>query len=117
MKSLIQKLVETPGPSGYESQVREVVRAETEPFADDIRVDNLGNLIVRKGEKKPDGQRIMLAAHLDEIGVIVTHLDDHGFARFLPVGAVRPGACLGSRLRFLNGAWGVIGSGAPQRCE
>ena len=110
MKSLIQKLVETPGPSGYEAQVRSVVRAEVEPFADDVRVDNLGNLIVRKGNKKPDGLRIMLAAHIDEIGVIITHIDEHGFARFLPVGGARAAACLGGRLRFLNSACGVIGS-------
>jgi endoglucanase len=110
MKSLIQKLVETPGPSGFEAQVRSVVRAEVEPFADDIRVDNLGNLIVRSGDKKPEGLRIMLAAHIDEIGVIITHIDDHGFARFLAVGGVRAAACLGSRVRFLNGAGGVIGS-------
>ncbi|OGO39542.1 MAG: aminopeptidase [Chloroflexi bacterium RBG_16_57_11] len=110
MKPLIQKLVETPGPSGYEAQVRSVVRAEVEPFADDVRVDNLGNLIVRKGDKQPDGLRIMLAAHIDEIGVIITHIDDSGFARFLPVGGVRAAGCLGSRLRFLNGACGVIGS-------
>lgn len=110
MKALIQKLVETPGPSGYEAQVRSVVRAEVEPFADEVRVDNLGNLIVRKGEKKPDGLRIMLAAHIDEIGLIVTHIDDHGFVRFLPVGTVRAAACPTSRVQFLNGALGVIGS-------
>lgn len=109
MKSLIQKLVETPGPSGYEAQIRAVVRAEIETLADDVSVDNLGNLIVRKGEKIPAGLRIMLAAHIDEIGIIATHIDEHGFVRFLPVGAVRPAACLGSRVRFLNGAIGVIG--------
>jgi putative aminopeptidase FrvX len=109
MKSLIQKLVETPGPSGYETQVRTLVRAEIESMADEVRVDNLGNLIVRMGEKGPDGLRIMLAAHIDEIGLIATYIDDRGFARFLPVGGVRPAACLGSRVRFLNGAAGVIG--------
>lgn len=110
MKSLIQKLVETPGPSGYEAQIRAVVRAEIESLADEVHVDNLGNLIVRKGEKGPAGQRIMLAAHIDEIGLIATHIDDRGFARFLPVGVVRPAACLGSRVRFLNSAAGVIGA-------
>ena len=55
MKSLIQKLVETPGPSGSEYKIREVVRAEVAPFADEIRVDSLGNLIVRKGQKSGDG--------------------------------------------------------------
>ena len=109
MKSLIQKLVETPGPSGYEAQVRALVRAEIEPLADGVRVDNLGNLIVRKGQKGPDGLRIMLAAHIDEIGLIVTHIDERGFARLLPVGGVRPATCPGNRVRFLNGAAGVIG--------
>jgi endoglucanase len=85
------------------------VRAEVEPLADEVRVDSLGNLIVRKGEKSPNGLRIMLAAHIDEIGIIATHIDDRGFVRFLPVGGVRPAACLGSRVRFLNGSAGVIG--------
>jgi putative aminopeptidase FrvX len=106
MKSLIQKLVETTGPSGYESQVRDVIRAEVEPYADEIRVDALGNLIVRKGQT---GKKIMLAAHMDEIGVIVTHIDEKGFARFTSLGGVRAKNLPGSRVRFLNGAGGVIG--------
>lgn len=106
MKSLIQKLVETTGPSGYESQVRDVIRAEVEPYAAEIRVDALGNLIVRKGQT---GKKIMLAAHMDEIGVIVTHIDEKGFARFTSLGGVRAKNLPGSRVRFLNGAGGVIG--------
>ena len=54
MKALLQKLVETPGPSGYEKRLREVVRQEVEPFADELRVDALGNLIVRRG---PDSRQ------------------------------------------------------------
>ncbi len=109
MKSLIKKLVETVGPSGYESKVREVVRAEIEPYADEIRVDAMGNLIVRKGEKKENGQRVMLSAHLDEIGIMVTHVDKNGFARFTTIGGVHPRTLYGSRVRFLNGTSGVIG--------
>ncbi len=109
MKSLIQKLVETPGPSGYETQIRSVVRAEVEPFVDEVYVDNLGNLVARKGRKSQDGLKIMLAAHMDEIGVIATHIDDSGYVRFLPIGGVRPATCPGNRVRFLNGAPGVIG--------
>ena len=53
MKLLIQKLVEAPGPSGYESQVRDLVKAEIEPLVDELWVDQLGNLIARKGQSKP----------------------------------------------------------------
>ncbi len=109
MKSLIKKLVETCGPSGYESAVREVTKAEVEKLADSISVDALGNLIVRKGKKAADGMRIMLSAHMDEIGVIVTHVDKKGFVRFTTIGGVRPHTCFGSRVRFLNGVSGVIG--------
>ncbi len=109
MKSLIKKLVETVGPSGYELKVREVVRDEIESFADEIRVDAMGNLIVRKGEKRENGKRIMLSAHMDEIGIMVTHVDKNGFARFATIGGVHPRTLYGSRVRFLNGTIGVIG--------
>jgi endoglucanase len=108
MKALIQKLVETPGPSGYEAQIRAVVQAEIAPYADSIQVDALGNLIARKGARQADGLKIMLAAHIDEIGVIVTHIDENGFLRFTAIGGVYPRNCIGGRVRFLNGAQGVI---------
>lgn len=110
MKSLIQKLVEIPGPSGHETQVRDVLREELQGLADEIRIDNMGNMIVRKGQRSGKGLRIMLSAHIDEIGVMVTHVDERGFLRFLPLGGVRPHSCLGGRIRFMNGVMGVIGS-------
>lgn len=109
MKALIQKLVKTPGTSGYESLIRDVIRSEVEALVDHVRVDNLGNLIARKGVQTPDGIKVMLSAHIDEIGVMVTHIDENGFARFIPIGAVRPHTCPGGRVQFLNGANGVIG--------
>jgi endoglucanase len=109
MKSLIQKLVEIPAPSGYETQMRAAVRAEIEPLADEVWVDNLGNLIARLGQPDRGGLKIMLAAHLDEIGIMATHIEENGFIRFMPVGAVFPRYCPGARVRFLNGAHGVIG--------
>lgn len=109
MKALIQKLVESVGPSGFETAVRNLVRAEVESLADEVRVDALGNLIARKGSKAEGGQRIMLAAHIDEIGVMVTHVDENGFARFTTIGGVRPHTCYGGRVRFVNGVQGVIG--------
>lgn len=109
MKSLIKKLVETASPSGYEAPIRAVVRAEVEPLADEISVDALGNLIVRKGSAGPGGLKIMLSAHMDEIGVIATHIDENGYVRFTTIGGVRPHTCYGGRVRFLNGTAGVIG--------
>jgi putative aminopeptidase FrvX len=108
MKQLIQKLVETPSPSGYEAQIRSVVQAEIAPYTDAMQVDALGNLIAQKGQGGADGIKIMLAAHIDEIGVMVTHVDENGFVRFTTLGGVRPYTCVGGRVRFLNGATGVI---------
>jgi len=110
MKPLIQKLTETFSPSGYESVVREIIRDEVKPFADEIRVDALGNLIVRKGSKGKNGKRIMLAAHMDEIGLMVTHIDENGFVRFTSLGGIRPAALTGSRVRFVDGTPGIINS-------
>lgn len=110
MKSLIQKLVETHSPSGYEANIRSVIRAEVESLADEVRVDPMGSLIARKGQPDPQGRRIMLAAHMDEIGVMATHIDENGFVRFTTIGGVRPHTCQGGRVRFQNGALGVIGT-------
>jgi endoglucanase len=110
MKALIQKLTQTPGPSGYESQIREVIRAEVEPHADEVRVDALGNLIARKDPASENGKRIMLSAHMDEIGIIATHIDEKGFIRFTNLGGVFPRYAPGGRVRFLDGTVGVIGT-------
>ena len=110
MKSLIQKLTETSGPSGYESVVREVIRAEIEPLGNEVRVDALGNLIVHRGEKGKKGNRIMLAAHMDEIGLIATHIDANGFVRFTGIGGIRPHTLVGGRVHFANGTPGVVGA-------
>jgi putative aminopeptidase FrvX len=110
MKSLIQKLIETTGPSGYENQIREVIRAEVSALAGELRVDALGNLIISKGQPAPAGSSIMLSAHMDEIGLIATHIDENGYVRFTTIGGVRRHTCLGGRVRFLNGVPGVIGS-------
>lgn len=109
MKTLIQKLVEATGPSGYETQVRALVYSEIQGMADEIRTDALGNLICRKGTRRTNGIKIMLAAHIDEIGIIATHIDENGFVRFTNIGGVYPRNCVGGRVRFLNGTAGVIG--------
>lgn len=108
MKSLIEKLTQIPGPPGHEGQIRADVRTEIEAHVDEIRVDALGSLIARKGAASDNGLRIMLSAHLDEIGVIATHVDEQGFIRFTNVGGVAPRYAPGGRVRFLDGTLGVI---------
>lgn len=111
MKQLLKTLTETFGPSGYEDEVRKVILKEVKPLADEVRVDALGSLIVRRkptaGSKNP--KRIMLAAHMDEIGVIASHIDKKGFVRFTNVGGTFGKYTLGARVRFMNGLTGVVG--------
>lgn len=107
--TILQTLVETPGPSGSEHVIREKIKAEISGHADEVYTDALGNLIARKGALKEGGKRIMISAHVDEIGLMITHVDDNGFARFLPIGGINPLTCLGGRVLFMNGTQGVIG--------
>lgn len=109
MKSLIQKLVETTGPSGYETKIRELIRSEIADYADEVRVDALGNLIAVKGQTSTTAKKVMLAAHMDEIGIIATHIDESGFVRFTTIGGVRRHTSIGTWVRFTNGTLGVIG--------
>lgn len=107
MRELLRKLVETYGPSGAEEQIRAVIQAEVAPLADEVRVDPLGSLIVRK-RGNGEGKRIAVAAHMDEIGIMVTYIDEKGFARFTRIGGVSPLTCVGARVLFSNGITGVI---------
>lgn len=107
MKDLIKRVTEAFGPSGAEDSIREVLRKEVEPYVDEIRVDALGNLIAHK---KGAGKKVILDGHMDEIGLMVTHVDDNGFLRFGNIGGVRPPNALAQRVYFENGTFGVIGS-------
>ena len=109
MKSLIKQLVETPGPSGFEYEIRDVIRDAIGDSADDVRVDALGSLIARKGTKTESGLRVMISAHIDEIGLMVTHVDENGFLRFTNIGGINPMTCYGGRVLFMDGTRGVIG--------
>jgi endoglucanase len=107
MEALIQKLVEAYGPSGFEGQMRELIRPEIEPLADEISVDAMGNLIaLKKGDGS--GLRVMVAAHMDEIGVMVTHITKEGFLQFTNIGGVFPHTLMGNRVQFGDGTIGVI---------
>jgi endoglucanase len=107
VKETIKKLVEAYGPSGYEERVRDLIRGEIVGYADEIRVDPLGNLIARKGDA-PDGHEVMLSAHMDEIGVMVSYIDEKGFGRFTPIGGVSPNTLIGNRVRFADDTVGVV---------
>ena len=113
MKEIIRKLTECYGPSGHEGAVRELIMAELKEAGilsdkkTELHVDALGNLLVRRPGS--GGTRVMLAAHMDEIGVVVTHVDQRGFLRFGAIGGVRPLPLLGGRVRFSDGTIGVIG--------
>ena len=111
MKKLLKQLTETFGPSGYEENVRKLVEAEVKSYADEIKVDALGSLIVRKrpAKESKDTKKIMIAAHMDEIGLIVSHVDEKGFVRFSPIGGVFRKYVVGGRVQFLNGVQGVLG--------
>lgn len=114
MKDLIKKLVAVGSPSGYEGAIRDLIVQEIDSAADSVKVDPLGNLIVRKGHKKDGGLRILLSAHLDEVGLIATHVDKHGFVRFTGLGVIYARYCLGAHVRFLNGVQGIIGADVPE---
>lgn len=106
MKELLKKLSETYGPSGREEQIARAIREEIKSYVDEIYSDNMGNLYA---VKKGNGAKIMVAAHMDEIGMIVTHIDDKGFLRFSNVGGLSPYVLLGQRVIFANGSQGTIG--------
>lgn len=108
MKALIKKLVESWGPSGYEYRIRELIREEVQGLADEIAVDPLGNLICRVG----DGETtIMVAAHMDEIGLIATFREpETGYLRFYNLGGLNKTTLFGNRVRFEDGTLGVIGA-------
>lgn len=108
MKELIKQLVEAYGPSGHEEGVRALIEGLLRPYVDEMRVDALGNLIALK-KGSGGGQRVMIAAHMDEIGLVVTHIDQRGYLRFAPVGGLMAPWKAGQRVRFGNGAEGVVG--------
>lgn len=108
MKSLIKKLTEAYGPSGYEQHIRDLIRAEIDGRADEITVNRLGSLIALRRGSRGEHQ-IMLTAHMDEIGIMVTHVDDKGFLRFAPIGGLNPITLTGGRVVFGDGTIGVIG--------
>ena len=85
---LLKALCESSGIPGQEGRLREIVTGELGPFSDEFRIDGLGNLIFRKSAtkgKKP--KKLMIAAHMDEIGFVVSHIEEKGLLRLVPLAA------------------------------
>lgn len=107
MVELIKALTETYGPAGNEARIRQLLKEMVKDKVDELKVDALGNLIaLKKGE---GGKKVMLAAHMDEIGIVVNYVDEKGFLRFSAMGGVFPHTLVGNRVEFENGVVGVIG--------
>ncbi len=101
---LLEKLSNAHGISGFEGSVAKVIREEVAPFVDEIRTDRMGNLVA---VKKGDDFSIMLAAHMDEIGLMVQYVDEHGFIRFVAVGGWFNPVLVSQRV-LLHGEKGVV---------
>lgn len=103
---LLTRLCETPGAPGREERIRDVVRTELEPVADSLEQDPLGSLIARRAGG--GGPRLMLAAHMDEIGFMVTHVEDGGFLRLIPLGGFDPKTLTAQRV-IVHGREDLLG--------
>lgn len=110
MMELIKELCALNGVSGDEDRVREFIRGQAEPYADSIRTDALGNLIVFKKGRKTTGHKLLMAAHMDEVGLIVTHVTDEGYLKFDFVGGVDRRVAIGKSVVLGDQAiQGIIG--------
>ena len=83
IKSLLEKLSNAHGISGWEGSIQQIVKEEIAPYVDEIRIDKLGNLIAIKKGESPS---VMIEAHADEIGLMVKQVDEKGFLRFIRIG-------------------------------
>jgi len=103
----LKRLLSTPGPSGFETAAARVWRDETKGFADDVSVDVAGNSFAAVNPK--GHPRIMLTGHIDEIGFMVTHVDDDGFLYFQPIGGWDSQVVVGQRVEVLGAGGPVVG--------
>ncbi len=113
--TLLETLSNAFGVSGFEDEVREIIQSLVAPHADDVRTDALGNLIVTR--RGPSGRTLMLDAHMDETGLMISYVEDGGFLRFTTIGGwdprVLPAHAVTIRTRSGAKIRGVIGSLPP----
>ena len=105
-KKLLAEICEVAGAPGHEQRVREIVLREVKSLVDEIRIDNMGNVVaIKKGK---EDKRVMIAAHMDEIGFIVTHIDDKGFIYFHTLGGFDPKTLSAQRV-IIHGKKDIVG--------
>ena len=104
---LLKNICETPGAPGFENGVRNLVLKEIENCVDDINIDNMGNVIALK-KGKDETKSVMIAAHMDEIGFIVAHINDKGFLKFHPLGGFDPKTLTSQRV-IVHGKKNLVG--------
>lgn len=100
--NLLEKLCLATGISGDETPVRNIILSEISPYVTDIKVDTLGNVIAFKKGNNPAKTKLMLSAHMDEVGFIVTHITDDGFVKFDTVGGIDSKVIYGKSVVFNN---------------
>lgn len=106
---LLKSICEIPGAPGFENRIRRLIIDELKDKVDQIEVDNMGNVYaIKRGSPNYDQKKVMVAAHMDEIGFIVTHIDDNGFVRFNPLGGFDPKTLTSQRV-VVHGKSDVIG--------
>ncbi len=108
MKELLQQLTAAYGPSGRENEVAELILKLLEGKIDTARRDALDNLICERKGTDPKGKRIMFSAHMDQIGMVVTHIEKEGYLRISNVGGLSVSNLRARRVRFSNGVQGVM---------
>lgn len=102
---LLKKLTQNYGPSGCETSLHGIIKEEISKYVDEIYTDALGNLIAHK---KGNGKKVMVCAHVDEIGIMATHIDEKGYIRFTKIGGIGAATSLYQRVKFANGTVGVV---------
>jgi len=109
---LLKKLCEAPGISGYENQVTDIIKEELKNVCDEVEIDRLGNVIGLKKASDKEGdslpKKVMLAAHMDQIGFLVKSIDKNGFIRFAVVGGFDPKTLVAQRV-IIHGKEKVVG--------
>ncbi len=107
---LLGEICTVPGAPGFEKKIRELVLKELKGLVDEVELDNMGNIYAIKRGSKPENERkrVMIGAHMDEIGFIVTHIDDKGFIRFHTLGGFDPKTLTAQRV-LVHGKKDVIG--------
>lgn len=102
---LFEQLLQANAPSGNEGCISDLIAGEIASHVDEVYTDNMGNLVAHI---RGDGKRILVAAHMDEIGILVNFIDKNGFLRFAPLGGVMPHCALYQRVKFQNGVIGIV---------